>query len=140
MDFQKLFYTLEVSYLFLLERSVAKNFLTMCSNISGTQKVLFLVEATRGNLRNNLQTYSSNAYIRDISSVPGEEEVLFFPYSCFYVTNITKIERDLDVNYKDYYRLKLEYLGKYNQYILNTDVNNILPFFQTTQYGREILE
>ena len=34
----------------------------------------------------------------------------------------------------------MEYLGKYNQYILNTDVNNILPFFQTTQYGREILE
>ena len=102
---------------------------------------LFIIESFNlnnipSNLENeNIQNYLikilSNADLRNISPL-DEEEVLFFPFSCF---EVTKIDR----NFRDHVEITLEYLGKYRQNI-NINPQNILPFFLKSEFGREILD
>ena len=73
-----------------------------------------------------------NAYIKEFSRFPSEEEVLFFPFSSF---EVTKINRE----FNDHVEITLEYLGKYRKNI-NINPQNILPFFQASEFGKDILE
>jgi len=114
---------------FTLSLANALFFMNKAAKESGLPKVLFLVEANYSYL---LDT-KSNAYIRDISAYKSEDEVLFFPFSSFGITKINK-------NFPDHIEITLEYLGKYSRYIRYKDIENILPFFQTSEFGKEILE
>ena len=53
-------------------------------------------------------SHSSSSYIKKFSAIKKEEEVLFFPFSCFEVKNIEKSP-------DNYYIINLNYLGKYDQ-------------------------
>lgn len=78
-------------------------------------------------LRNNteiLNKYSSNADLENLSAIPSEKEVLFFPYTTFCLKNIfEKIEENQKCIY-----IELDYLGLYehifNKFKLNENIQN----------------
>ena len=49
---------------------------------------------------------ATNTDISEFSLNPQNKKILFFPYSCFEISEISK-------NEKKYYTIRLEYLGKY---------------------------
>ena len=128
---------------FSLLKNVALNFMNKSSPPNDHIKVLFLVKPFNAgqnsfNLINqeieneNIHEFLSNAYIKEFSRFPSEEEVLFFPFSSF---EVTKINRE----FNDHVEITLEYLGKYRKNI-NINPQNILPFFQASEFGKDILE
>jgi hypothetical protein len=92
---------------FSKNESVAKNF---AGSRDGAKKILFRLN---NNFLDNIT--SSNADLKDISDIP-EEEVLFFPFSSFIITNITIKE--------NIYYIDLEYLGMY-KHIINECIEEI---------------
>ena len=128
---------------FSLLKNVALNFMNKSSPPNDHIKVLFLIKPFNAgqnsfNLINqeieneNIHEFLSNAYIKEFSRFPSEEEVLFFPFSSF---EVTKINRE----FNDHVEITLEYLGKYRKNI-NINPQNILPFFQASEFGKDILE
>ena len=128
---------------FSLLKNVALNFMNKSSPPNDHIKVLFLIKPFNAgqnsfNLINqeieneNIHEFLSNAYIKEFSRFPSEEEVLFFPLSSF---EVTKINRE----FNDHVEITLEYLGKYRKNI-NINPQNILPFFQASEFGKDILE
>ena len=75
------------------------------NNIKGTKNVLFQL---KNNINNSIY---SNADLKYISIIPGENEVLFFPFSSFIIDNI-------DINNNIYY-VDLLYLGIFENQIKN---------------------
>lgn len=124
---------------FSLIRERAIDFMNKSTPPNNHIKVLFLVQPYNSNISENvinqdflIEDLLSNAYIKEFSDFPDEEEVLFFPFSSF---EVTKINRE----FSDHVEITLEYLGKYRQNI-NINPQNILPFFQASEFGKEILE
>ena len=78
-------------------------------------------------LKNNseiLNKYSSNADLENLSAIPSEKEVLFFPYTTFCLKNIfEKIEENQKCIY-----IELDYLGLYehifNKFKLSENIQN----------------
>lgn len=66
-----------------------------------------LLEVNKSNI---LETYSNNVTIEEFSRYPTEKVVVFCPYSCFVIED--KIE-EMKENGLKYKRIKLNYLGKY---------------------------
>ena len=100
-----------------------KNNINDIQNKNDWYLVFFEVE-TDDNLKKEL---SSHADIEQFALYNEEEEVLFFPFSCFEIKSITKT----DVNDYDY-KIVLNYLGKYEKQIEEAKKNgkindNILP-------------
>jgi WD40 repeat protein len=114
---------------YTLKKNITFSFMNTPKNLVDKTKVLFIVEP----ISNNLQIDISNAYIKDFSAHPKEEEVLFFPYSSFVITNINK-------DFTDHIEITLVYPEKYSQNILYKDPKDILPFFQTSKFGKEMIE
>ena len=75
----------------------------------------------------------SNAYLKEFSLLPNEEEVLFFPFSFF---EIEKIEDKKNENLRHYVSITLKYLS---QDIPNIKYN-IFKDIPITQFGRDIIE
>jgi len=107
-------------------------FIIQSFNIDNIPLNLMNQEIENGNINSDLIKLLSNANLKNISQFPDEEEILFFPLSCFEVKNINK-------NFRDHVEITLEYLGKYRQNI-NINPQSILPLFQTSEFGREILD
>ena len=107
-------------------------FIIQSFNIDNIPLNLMNQEIENGNINSDLIKLLSNANLKNISQFPDEEEILFFPLSCFEVKNINK-------NFRDHVEITLEYLGKYRQNI-NINPQNILPLFHTSEFGREILD
>ena len=70
---------------------------------------------------------ATNTDISEFSLNPKNKKILFFPYSCFEISEISK-------NEKKYYTIRLEYLGKYVDKLPKRfeDINDI-PESQFTQ-------
>jgi len=128
---------------FSLLKELAIVFMNKSTIPNGYIKVLFLVKPFNANQissnlinqeieNENTHEFLSNAYIRDFSRFPNEEEVLFFPFSSFEVSKINR-------NFSDHVEITLEYLGKYRKNI-NINPQNILPFFQASEFGKDFLE
>ena len=71
----------------------------------------------------------SNAYIKEFSKYKDEDEVLFFPLSCFEVKEIKK-----ENNIK---KIKLEYLVKYKK-IINNELKN-LEVINNTEFSNYLV-
>ena len=69
----------------------------------------------------------SNSDIQNYSIFSNEEEILFFPFSNFEITNVSEKQYR---NTKEYYRIFLSYLGKYRDKI---DKNEKIPESEYTQ-------
>ena len=73
----------------------------------------YSIEFILNNNENLINNLSSNADLEFISAIKKEKEVLFFPFSCFCVENITKGKfKDIDC-----IKINLNYLGKYSAMI-----------------------
>ena len=78
--------------------------LQFLSSGEGTKTILFRLN----NILDN--EILSNADLKEISDIPEEKEVLFFPFSAFIITNISKKKENI-------YYIDLEYLGIYKHNI-----------------------
>ena len=76
-------------------------------------KVLFII--AKGN--REIDKYNaSNVDLTKISYFPKEEEILFFPFSCFYISKIIKT--------KDYYEIYLNYFGEFRSYLKERGISS----------------
>ena len=91
------------------------------------EKVLYIIKAGYNLNNENI----SNVDIQNISAFGHEQEILFFPFSCFEITNV-KPEKDEDSN--NYYIINLVYLGKYKTKIKN---NQKIPH---TSFVQDVLK
>ena len=84
--------------------NVAKRFLKG-KNVSNLSKVFFILEKD-----NNIDySLSTHLNIENISFLPDEKEVLFFPFSSF---EIKDMKEEME-NYERIYTINLKYLGQY---------------------------
>ena len=88
-------------------------------------RVLYIFEK-KGELDNENAT---NFIAQDFSSYKKEEEVIFFPYSCFQINSI-KIDK---INNLEYCEINLGYIGKYKNQI---NINQKIP---DNEYTKTIL-
>ena len=118
---------------FSKNRGKAEGFMGLLPSPKGQKKVLFVL--------NNDQTEGvSYASFKEYSFYCNEQEVLFFPYSCFEVKEINEIEKLL----KSYVEIKLGYIGTYKNnlesYYSNEENLEDLDDIPNTEYEREISE
>ena len=92
-----------------------------------TTSLLFILE----NYNNNIEGVS-NADIKEFSKFPGEEEVLFFPFSSFEVEKIDNGNEEQ----KNYIKITLKYLGN-NIPNIKYNIFRDLP---KNQFGKDITE
>ena len=94
---------------FSKERIIAENFLNNIGNNNMLPKVLYILK------KDDSIDYSLSTHvdIEEISLLPFEKEVLFFPFSTFEIQNIKEIEKG------KMYEINLLYLGKYLKEIEN---------------------
>jgi hypothetical protein len=59
---------------------------------------------------------ASNVDLTKISYFPKEEEILFFPFSCFYISKIIKTN--------DYYEIYLKYFGEFRSYLKERGISS----------------
>ena len=78
----------------------------------------------------------SNASIAEYSRYPIEEEVLFFPFSCFEVTEVKEKQNELG-NYKEIY---LKYLGKYCEDIKKQLGDKFMNKIKKSDFAEELIE
>ena len=90
-------------------------------------KVLFIIENIDDKKID--KQLLSNAYIKEFSKYKDEDEVLFFPLSCFEVKEIKK-----ENNIK---KIKLEYLVKYKK-IINNELKN-LEVINNTEFSNYLV-
>ena len=91
---------------FSMKKEEAIKFMEKAKQKDDNTRILFIIKKRENSLEEEL---FSNAYIRDYSRYKSEDEVLFFPYSCFGIEKIEPVENHVEIY--------LEYLGKYRTYI-----------------------
>ena len=114
---------------FTKDNKIAKTFLNKQKNNDDLNKILFILE------NDNKIDYSlsTHADIQNISFIPKEKEVLFFPFSSFEIKEI----KEVNINKEKIYEIKLLYLGKYiNKLEINVS-DNITP---NSEFKNQILE
>lgn len=65
---------------FTIKKEVADRFMNRATPNENEKKVIFVIERNENHFSEELL---SNAYIKDYSAFEVEDEVLFFPFSCF---------------------------------------------------------
>ena len=105
---------------------------------------IFEVNGLKG-VEDENEFYSSNADIKEISRFPKEEEVLFFPFSSFIITEIEDGVEENDKKQKiNVKRITLEYLGKFrkqiNKMIQKINIAKLLEEQKKSQFLQEIKE
>ena len=115
---------------FTLKKEVAMNFMNRESPKENEKKVIFVVGENSENFSEEL---FSNAYIKDYSRYPPEEEVLFFPFSCFGIKEVTQENDHLEIS--------LEYLGKYKPVIeKKKPLEKLFEDIPLTQFSKDITD
>ena len=82
----------------------------------------------------DIENKVSNADIRDFSNLSEENEVLLFPFSCFEIIDIKKMNLDYD------YEIHLKYLGSYSEYIEKKFDINFFDKIQLSNFSEELLK
>ena len=115
---------------FTLKKEVALSFMNRETPKENEKKVIFVIPENKRNFKEELL---SNAYIKDYSNFGVEEEVLFFPFSCF---GINKMDTK-----NDYIEITLEYLGKYKPVIeKRKPLEKLFEDIPLTQFSKDITD
>ena len=122
---------------------VAKKFLSKENKDEYLKKVLYTLEKDK-NLDYSLSTHAD---IQEISCIPTEREVLFFPFSSFEIKSLQEIEIVLPIENSEkskkekIYEIKLLYLGKYLKDIENDqNIINNEKAIPDSEFKNEILK
>ena len=93
-------------------------------------KFIFIIEKNENKMSEEL---FSNAYVKDYSAFPNEDEVLFFPFSTFAIKELREIN--------DHFEIILEYLGKYKPVIEEIKpIENLLNDIPISKFGKDITQ
>jgi hypothetical protein len=77
-------------------------------------EVYIIFELEKGAELDSQVAYNTN--IQKFSQFKMEKEILFFPFSCLEISKMPEKETFIkDNNYFKFYRIYLNYLGKYNE-------------------------
>ena len=115
---------------FSMKKEVAVRFMKKAEKKNNFTKVIFKINKRENVLKEEL---FSNAYIKDFSKYKSEDEVLFFPYSCFEIVKIKEKE--------GHAKITLNYLGKYRPYIESKKPKELLfKNIPITQFGKDIVD
>ena len=115
---------------FSTEKNMAEGFKRPNNN---TYSILYIIQEIKN--INNIDKKVSNTLIETISKIPDEKEALVFPFSCFEIINIKKIEKNgID------YEIHLKYLGNYTQYIEEQLGNNFFDKIQISKFSEELID
>ena len=113
-----------------IKKEVAIKFMNKAKKKNNFTKVIFKINKRENVLEEEL---FSNAYIKDFSRYKTEDEVLFFPYSCFGIEKIKEKE--------NYVNIYLDYLGKYRPYIESKKPKELLfNNIPMTQFAKDLLD
>jgi hypothetical protein len=103
----------------------------------GDEKTVTILLVLKNATEND--TYASNTDVKEFSAFEGEEEVLFFPYSCFVVE---KIEEQNNSGFI-YQKITLSYMGFYKdkireEYLKIKNIDDFLDEMADDKYFKEI--
>ena len=117
---------------FSKNKETAQYFMKRSFLKKGEKRVLYIL-----NVDSNDGDEISYAPMEEYSAISGEEEILFFPYSCFEVKEIREIDKLLF----SYVEIKLGYIAKYKKNLESFYSNEEnLDDVPNTEYEREISE
>ena len=102
-----------------LKKEVAQGFMKKPNK--DEMRVLYIIEK-----KGELDTENATNFIaKDFSTYNSEEEIIFFPYSCFQIIDI-KINKESNLEYCE---INLGYIGKYKNLIMNIQGQFFLRMF-----------
>jgi hypothetical protein len=101
---------------FTTEKDIALDFINQNKNNLKFNEKLVLFEIEEGNEKMDGVT-ATNTNIEEYSINPENKEILFFPYSCFEITEISNDD-------EAYTNIKLQYFGKYKDQVPE-DINEM---------------
>ena len=110
-----------------LLQKVALNFLAY-EPFEGYVRVLYVI--TSDDLLD--EESATNVDIQEFSAIKSEKEILLFPFSCFEIIEVKQVE----IDGKNIYQVKLNYLGKYKEKINNLNKSVAIP---ETNFVKNIL-
>ena len=92
-----------------LDRLIAFSFMIQSKLKGNARHVLYVFKKGDQLDKEN----ATNADIQEFSSIKGEREILFFPYSCFEITEV----KEMKEGKYEFFEIYLNYLGKYKTQI-----------------------
>ena len=113
---------------------VAQQFLLNREGDNNTEKILYEIEEIKN--ENIDKNTLSNCSLKNISYNKEEEEVLFFPFSCFEVVDIKTLEYPSLTGY----RILLKYLGRYGNIIKEEFRENFFEHIERTKYSDDLIK
>ena len=113
---------------------VAKIFYYTSLPNDNTEKIIYEIEEIRENENIDPNTFSYCS-IRQFSEITIENEVLFFPFSCF---EVTEIENEENINESK--KMKLKYLGKYGDIIKEQLGEDFFKEKESTKFSDDLIK
>ena len=114
---------------FTTEKDIALDFINQNKNNLKKKEELVLFEIEEGNEKID-GVAATNTNIEEYSLNPENKEILFFPYSCFEITEISNDD-------EAYTNIKLQYFGKYKDQVPE-DINEMTNIPET-QFVKDFL-
>ena len=114
---------------------VAKFFYVKSLPNDNTEKIIYEIEKIKENENIDPNTFSYCS-IKQFSEIDNEEEVLFFPFSCFEVTEI----KNEEINNESYKTMKLKYLGKYGHIIKEQLGEDFFKEIESTKFSDDLVK
>ena len=119
---------------FSIDEKRAKNFAGI-NNCDNAYTILYIIEENK--IIGNNGTNITNADLQKFSNFPSEKEILIFPFTCFEIVKIEKID---EINQKKIdYNIYLNYLGNYSHYIEKNFGINFFDKIQILNYSEELI-
>ena len=115
---------------FSMDKDCIQNFKGADKN---TYCILYIIEEIKD--IKNIQNIISNVIMAGKSVIEKEKEVLIFPFSCFEIVDIKKINLD-----KIDYEIHLKYLGNYSQLIKDQFGKNFFENIQISTFSQELID
>ncbi len=114
---------------FTTEKDIALDFINQNKDKLKFNEKLVLFEIEEGNEKMDKES-ATNTNIEEYSLNPENKEILFFPYSCFEITEISNDD-------EAYTNIKLQYFGKYKDQVPE-DINEMTNIPET-QFVKDFL-
>jgi len=102
---------------FSMDKKIALQFLNKKKLNKNKNEKIVLMNTIVDKNKNSL--YTGNLKIKEVSYYPNEQEVLFFPFTCFQILNIKE-------TYDEEYTIELNYLGEYKKLFEGENLEDLI--------------
>ena len=142
-EFQKTIIVYSRTFLsFSQNKDIAISFILEPNDNKNLHKVLFTIENIGYDEKNIDKNTISNCNLKEFSRIETEEEILFFPFSCFEVIDYEEKKEELlhGLGEETIYYINLKYLGKYGNIIKYQFGKNMINEIKETKYSYDLLD